>query len=83
MFPISVSSISRITKSLENLVTILPVGFESKNTISDLMTVFIILLCMLVALSRKMAILINVLIKDVNIKKTINKPNHRGYLESK
>lgn len=45
--------LSRTTRSLENLVTILPMGLESKKRILALITLSAIELCILVALQRK------------------------------
>ena len=39
---------SKVETSLENLVKILPIGFESKKTILDRMSISMIFLCMLV-----------------------------------
>jgi len=41
---------SKTAMSLENLVNILPIGFESKNRILDLLIFSIILLCIFVVL---------------------------------
>ena len=42
---------SKVVMSFENLVKILPIGFESKNMIFDLIILFTIALCKLVVLT--------------------------------
>ena len=72
------NSISKVITSLEKRVRILPVGFESKNTICDLKTRLTIALCKFVTLARSNLKMINDLPNEARLNKRISPVNIRG-----